>query len=97
RLLEAIKEVGGIAIITADHGNAEMMIDPATGGPWTAHTTNLVPCILYDPEGHLSEGGKKKIALRPQGILADIAPTILDILGMPIPKEMTGESLLIRG
>lgn len=112
RLLESVKNQGGVAIITADHGNAEMMIDPKTGGPWTAHTTNLVPCILYDPTGQLGhqpvgDGGvlmpfdmtmpRAGLKLREGGILADIAPTVLDILGLPQPKEMTGKSLLIRG
>lgn len=112
RLLEAVRSVGGVAIVTADHGNAEMMIDPATGGPWTAHTTNLVPCILYDPTGQLGhrpvgDGGVlmpfdqttqgPSIRLREGGILADIAPTVLDIMGLPQPKEMTGKSLIIRG
>ncbi len=93
RLIEAVKKQNGVAIITADHGNAEMMIDPATGGPWTAHTTNLVPCILYDPSGTLGEN----ISLREGGVLADIAPTILDILKLEQPKEMTGKSLIVRG
>jgi 2,3-bisphosphoglycerate-independent phosphoglycerate mutase len=93
RLLEAVKRQHGVAIITADHGNAELMIDPDTGGPWTAHTTNPVPCLLYDPSGKLGE----KVKLREGGILADIAPTVLDILGLDIPPEMTGKSLLIRG
>lgn len=96
RLLEAVKERQGIAIVTADHGNAEMMIDPATGGPWTAHTTNLVPCIVYDPSNKLSSDGKQ-LQLRDKGILADVAPTILDMLGLEVPDEMTGRSLLIRG
>ncbi len=112
RLLEAVKNQSGVAIITADHGNAEKMIDPATGGPWTAHTTNLVPCILYDPTGQLGHrplgsGGvlmpldgavsAPPIRLREGGILADIAPTILDIMGIDRPKEMTGQSLIVRG
>ena len=112
RLLESVKNQGGVAIITADHGNAETMIDPKTGGPWTAHTTNLVPCILYDPTGQLGrqpvgDGGvlmpfdmtlpRAGLALREGGILADVAPTVLDILGLPQPKEMTGKSLLVRG
>lgn len=92
RLMEAIRKQKGIAIITADHGNAEMMIDPVSGGPWTAHTTNPVPCLLYDPSGRLGQNVK----LRDGGILADIAPTILDILGLDIPAEMTGKSLLMR-
>ena len=71
-----------------------MMIDPDTGGPWTAHTTNLVPCILFDPSEKV--GKKDKLHLRGSGILADIAPTILDILGLPIPAEMTGKSLIVR-
>jgi len=94
RIVEAVKSQGGVAIITADHGNAEMMIDPNTGGPWTAHTTNLVPCILFDPSEKVGE--KDKVHLRGSGILADIAPTILDILGLPIPAEMTGKSLIVR-
>ena len=93
RLLEAVKLQNGLAVVTADHGNAEMMIDPATGGPWTAHTTNLVPCVLYDPSGKLGEG----VSLREGGILADIAPTILDIIGLKQPQQMTGKSLLVRG
>jgi 2,3-bisphosphoglycerate-independent phosphoglycerate mutase len=95
RLLEAVKNQKGVAIITADHGNAEMMIDPETGGPWTAHTTNLVPCIICDPTGQLKHMGK--IRLRDKGILADIAPTILDILGMDKPREMSGSTLFVRG
>jgi len=98
RLLEAVKKQGGVAIVTADHGNAEMMIDPATGGPWTAHTTNLGPCILYDPTGQLNgKSGAGDIGLRGNGKLADIAPTILDILDIDIPSEMTGTSLITRG
>ncbi len=93
RLLEAVKKQGGVAIVTADHGNAEMMINPDTGGPWTAHTTNPVPCILYDPSGVIGE----IVRLRDGGILADIAPTVLDILGLETPSDMTGESLIVKG
>jgi 2,3-bisphosphoglycerate-independent phosphoglycerate mutase len=96
RLLEAVESQGGVALVTADHGNSEMMIDPATGGPWTAHTTNLVPLIVYDPSGKIVSGGNA-IALRDGGKLADVAPTILEVLDIPKPKEMTGESLIIRG
>lgn len=93
RLLEAIKDRKGVAIITADHGNAETMKDPDSGGPWTAHTTNLVPCVLYDPSRQLSDG----YVLREGGILADIAPTILDIMGLDQPDDMTGQTLIKRG
>jgi len=72
--------------VLADHGNCEQMIDPTTGGPHTAHTTDRVPLILVDD-------ARKRVKLRP-GILADIAPTILDILGLPQPVEMTGRSLI---
>ena len=95
RLLEAVKNQDGVALITADHGNAEMMIDPASGGPFTAHTTNLVPCILYDPSEKV--GRKGTVDLRDGGILADIAPTILEIMELNVPAEMTGTSLIKRG
>ena len=78
--------MGGAAIVTADHGNCELMIDPATGGPHTAHTTNPVPCILV--------GTTHAGPLRHGGSLCDLAPTMLDILGLPQPPEMTGRSLL---
>ncbi|MEW6327098.1 MAG: 2,3-bisphosphoglycerate-independent phosphoglycerate mutase [Thermodesulfobacteriota bacterium] len=80
-----LEETGGAVIITADHGNAEEMIDPANSSPHTAHTANLVPFILID-------GQKTGQKLR-RGILADIAPTILSIQGLPIPEEMTGRPL----
>lgn len=94
QLLAAIDSVKGAAIVTADHGNAEMMVDPATGGPWTAHTTNLVPCILYDPTRRLKKNGKSP-KLRDAGVLADIAPSVLEMLNIPKPVEMTGQSLLV--
>jgi 2,3-bisphosphoglycerate-independent phosphoglycerate mutase len=71
-------------LITADHGNAEMMRDPATGQAHTAHTTNPVPLIGVGYAGSLREGGR----------LADIAPTVLELLGLPQPREMDGRSLL---
>ena len=88
QVVEAMHDRGGIALITADHGNAEMMVDPITSEPYTAHTTNDVPFILVS-DAH------RGIKLR-QGILADIAPTILDLAGIEQPPEMTGESLLIK-
>ncbi|MEE8577970.1 MAG: 2,3-bisphosphoglycerate-independent phosphoglycerate mutase [candidate division Zixibacteria bacterium] len=91
RVLKAVKDVAGVALVTADHGNAEMMVDPETGSPWTAHTTNPVPCVLYDPEGHLGS-----FRLLDGGGLADLAPTILEIFDMAQPDEMTGKSLLKR-
>ena len=82
RLVEAIQEAGGVAFITADHGNAEMNVDPETGEKHTAHTTNLVPAILTLNGGALVNG-----------TLADITPTILSLLGLPKPQEMTGKNL----
>ena len=88
RVVEAVKEVDGQLFICADHGNAEMMADAKTGEAWTAHSTNPVPFILvnYDPAYTLREGG----------CLADIAPTLIEMMGMEKPEEMTGESLLIK-
>ncbi len=85
--VSALEEVGGAMVLTADHGNCETMVDPVTGGPHTAHTTNLVPVILY--------GGPPGATLR-RGRLADLAPTILDLMGLEKPVEMTGESLIAR-
>jgi 2,3-bisphosphoglycerate-independent phosphoglycerate mutase len=93
RLLESVGKAGGTAIITADHGNAEHMLDDA-GNPWTAHTTNPVPLILLEGEGAKIPGHGTNVSLRSDGKLADIAPTILEILQLPIPPEMTGRSLL---
>ena len=86
--METVEEVNGQMLICADHGNAEVMVDPETGEPMTAHTTNPVPFILvnYDPAYTLREGG----------CLADIAPTLIEMMGMKKPAEMTGQSLLIR-
>jgi 2,3-bisphosphoglycerate-independent phosphoglycerate mutase len=93
RLLESISKMGGTALITADHGNAECMRDEA-GNPWTAHTTNPVPLILIEGEGRKIPGYGTKVVLRDDGRLCDIAPTILDILKLPQPGEMTGRSLI---
>jgi 2,3-bisphosphoglycerate-independent phosphoglycerate mutase len=94
RLLESISKMGGTVLITADHGNAEYMADEE-GHPWTAHTTNPVPLILVEGEKRKIIGHGTDVRLRDDGRLADIAPTILEILQLPKPKEMTGESLII--
>ncbi|RME73899.1 MAG: 2,3-bisphosphoglycerate-independent phosphoglycerate mutase [Planctomycetota bacterium] len=86
RLLDEIRLAGGVAIVTADHGNAEQMIDPETGAPHTAHTTAPVPIVLVDPHAT----GRRLAS----GKLADVAPTVLDLLGLPKPAAMTGRSLL---
>jgi 2,3-bisphosphoglycerate-independent phosphoglycerate mutase len=83
----ALEKVGGAMIVTADHGNCETMVDPVTGGPHTAHTTNPVPVILV--------GGPEGARLR-TGRLADLAPSLLDLMGIEKPAEMTGESLILR-
>jgi 2,3-bisphosphoglycerate-independent phosphoglycerate mutase len=93
RLLAAITAAGGTAIITADHGNAEQMVDE-NGKPWTAHTTNRVPLVLFEGEGAKIPGHGGEVKLREDGCLADIAPTILEILKIPQPSEMTGQSLI---
>jgi 2,3-bisphosphoglycerate-independent phosphoglycerate mutase len=87
KLIGKVLEKGGAAIITADHGNAEIMVDEATGGPHTAHTCDMAPLILVDDS-------RKGAKLRKGGVLADLAPTMLQMLGIPQPKEMTGKSLL---
>jgi len=93
QLVETVNRVGGTVIITADHGNAELMLDVA-GNPWTAHTTNPVPFILIEGEGLKIPGHGAEVGLRSDGRLADIAPTILEILRLPQPLEMTGKSML---
>ncbi len=85
RIYQALKSRGGVWIITADHGNAETMIDPLTGGPHTYHTTNPVPFILVSDDDRLQ--------LKPGGSLRDIAPTMLSVLGQPQPADMTGHDL----
>lgn len=93
RLLEGVIRVGGTALITADHGNAEYMWDEE-GNPWTAHTTNLVPFIVVEGEGLKIPGHGTEVNLRSDGRLCDIAPTILDILKLPQPSDMTGRSMI---
>jgi 2,3-bisphosphoglycerate-independent phosphoglycerate mutase len=88
KILKAVDKAGGVALITADHGNCELMFDSTTGQPHTAHTTNPVPLILFDRR-------KRFGALRGGGALQNVAPTLLAILGIPQPKEMTAESLLV--
>jgi 2,3-bisphosphoglycerate-independent phosphoglycerate mutase len=88
KILNAVEKVGGVALITADHGNCELMYDQKTQQPHTAHTTNPVPLILFDPK-------KRYGSLRGGGALENVAPTILAILGIDQPKEMTAEPLLV--
>ena len=84
QVVHATLKMGGAAIITADHGNAEHMVN-ADGSPFTAHTTNLVPCCLVGADVKLRDGR-----------LADLAPTMLALMGLPKPAEMTGESLIVK-
>ncbi|HET9617776.1 MAG TPA: 2,3-bisphosphoglycerate-independent phosphoglycerate mutase [Pseudolabrys sp.] len=85
KIASAIEQMGGALLVTADHGNAEMMVDPETGGPHTAHTLNPVPLILM--------GAGNRIVVK-EGRLADIAPTMLELMGLPKPAEMSGTSLM---
>jgi len=85
RLVEALEKVGGEALITADHGNVEQMEDVVTGQAHTAHTCEPVPFIYV---------GKRKASIREGGVLADVAPTMLTLLGLPVPEEMTGHSII---
>ena len=94
RLVEAANRMGGTLLITADHGNAEVMQGP-DGYPWTAHTTNPVPVILVEGEKRRLPGHGTQVILREGGGLADIAPTLLEILGLPTPERMTGHSLIL--
>jgi 2,3-bisphosphoglycerate-independent phosphoglycerate mutase len=93
QLLASASQVGATVLITADHGNAETMQDEA-GNPWTAHTTNPVPFILVEGEGAKIPGHGGDVHLRTGGRLADVAPTILEILRLPQPADMTGQSLI---
>ncbi|WP_397450979.1 2,3-bisphosphoglycerate-independent phosphoglycerate mutase [Pseudomonas sp. NA-150] len=86
RIAEALEKVGGEALITADHGNVEQMSDETTGQAHTAHTSEPVPFIYI---------GKRELKVREGGVLADVAPTMLQLLGLPIPQEMTGHSILV--
>jgi 2,3-bisphosphoglycerate-independent phosphoglycerate mutase len=83
RVLAAVREIDGVCVVTADHGNAEHMLEP-DGGPNTAHSLNPVPLIVTMPG----------ISLRQDGILADVAPTVLELLGLEQPAQMTGHSLI---
>ncbi len=85
RVIASAEKAGARLLVTADHGNCEMMIDPATGGPHTAHTTNPVPFVVVDPAGDRP--------LRGGGALCDVGPTVLELLGLDQPSEMTGTSL----
>jgi 2,3-bisphosphoglycerate-independent phosphoglycerate mutase len=89
RVIAAAHAAGGSVIVTSDHGNVEQMIDPLTKAPQTAHTSSDVDLILACPQ-------LRHTRLRPRGILADVAPTMLDLLGLPVPPEMTASSLLAR-
>jgi 2,3-bisphosphoglycerate-independent phosphoglycerate mutase len=91
RVMKSAEKVGARLLITADHGNCEMMIDPETGGPHTAHTTNPVPFIIVDPS---KSGGR---SLRTGGALCDVGPTLLSMLGLDQPVEMTGVDLRLKG
>ncbi|MCL1890631.1 MAG: 2,3-bisphosphoglycerate-independent phosphoglycerate mutase [Coriobacteriia bacterium] len=91
RVVEAVCAKGGVALVTADHGNSEQMVDD-TGEPWTAHTTNDVPLVLLD----FSEENKRELDGAGTARLADIAPTLLDLMELPIPPEFTGRSLLLK-
>ena len=88
RVLKKILSMGGGALLTADHGNADKMI-AEDGSPFTAHTTNPVPVVLVSD-------ALKGVSLRDGGVLADLAPTLLEMMGLPIPEEMTGKSLIVR-
>ncbi|HSN68594.1 MAG TPA: 2,3-bisphosphoglycerate-independent phosphoglycerate mutase [Thermoanaerobaculia bacterium] len=86
-IMRAVEDVGGVMVMTADHGNCETMFDPSTGQPHTAHTTAPVPVVLFDPARRWS-------SLRAGGALENVAPTILEIMGLPKPAEMTATSLI---
>jgi 2,3-bisphosphoglycerate-independent phosphoglycerate mutase len=85
RVVERTAELGGVCLVTADHGNAETMLEPDGVSPHTAHTTNPVPLVVTEPG----------VALRAGGEIGDLAPTVLALLGLPQPAEMTGRSIVI--
>jgi 2,3-bisphosphoglycerate-independent phosphoglycerate mutase len=88
RLMTALEKVNGVMLLTADHGNIEMMQDPASAEPYTAHTTLDVPVIAFGaPAGTRLNNGR----------LADVAPTLLELMGLPQPAVMSGHSLLVKG
>jgi len=93
RIATAVAAAGGALLVTADHGNCEVMRDPVTGAPHTAHTTNRVPVMLAGPTGTLADGRLADGRLA-DGRLADLAPTLLALMGVAQPPEMTGHSLL---
>ncbi|KAI0352207.1 cofactor-independent phosphoglycerate mutase [Trametes cingulata] len=93
---KACEEAGYILMVTADHGNAEQMINPETGAPHTAHTTNPVPFIMTGDPKVLTFAEDKKDGEEEEGALCDVAPTVLDVMGLPKPEEMTGRSLLAK-
>ncbi|WP_417258402.1 2,3-bisphosphoglycerate-independent phosphoglycerate mutase [Celeribacter sp.] len=88
QVMDALESVGGAMVVIADHGNCETMVDPVTGGPHTAHTTNPVPVIVFN--------SPSDVTLRDGGRLADVAPTLLDLMSLDLPEEMTGRSLIQR-
>jgi 2,3-bisphosphoglycerate-independent phosphoglycerate mutase len=85
RVVEALQRAGGACLVTADHGNAEQMVNPETGAPQTAHTTFEVPLIYV---------GTREASLRDDGRLCDLAPTLLAMMGQPVPEDMTGQVLI---
>ncbi len=86
RVLSCVEQAGGVCLVTADHGNAEVMLEPDGVSPHTAHTSNPVPLVVCD----------SALSLRPDGELSDLAPTVLDLLGLPVPAAMTGKPLTMR-
>jgi 2,3-bisphosphoglycerate-independent phosphoglycerate mutase len=89
KVVNLVRSRGGVSLVTSDHGNVEIMVDPETDQPHTAHTVNLVPFVVVDPEW--------KGTLRGDRALEDIAPTILALLGLPVPDEMTGRDIRVDG